>query len=340
VQHHKLPGRAHVDATAQAAARLGCRMVLARGWVDLGPAGEPLDSILVELDWLHAAWHGAANDRIRVASGPLAAWRCSDEAMRQTTALARSWHAPVHIHIAESADEVKLQLERCGKRPIEWLADLGVLGPDVHLVHAVHVCDHELDLIAQSGAMIVHCPTSNMYLASGAAPVRKMLDRGITVALGTDGSGSNNSQDMLECAKVTALLAKHATGDAQVLPPEVVVRMLALGGARLWQTQHDSAMTNTDTGYGRLVAGAPADITVVDLNSLRCQPVHNLASSLVYNASGADVHSVIVAGQVLVEGKRFVGLDETELLEGGRRASERLMCRVGAPRSFSAPIPS
>ena len=237
VQHHKLPGRAHVEATAQAAAELGCRMVFARGWVDMGPSGEPLAHILAELEWLHDTWDGRAGGRIRVASGPLAAWRCSDEAMRTTTELARSWGAPIHIHVSESQDEVDMQVERCGKRPIEWLADLGVLGPDVQLVHAVHVTDGELDLIAESGAVVVHCPTSNMYLASGAAPVRRMLDRGIPVALGSDGSGSNNSQDMLECAKIAALLAKHATGDAQALLPVDVVRMLTVTGARLWETQ-------------------------------------------------------------------------------------------------------
>ena len=211
VQHHKLPGRDHVAAVVQAAADVGIRMVLARGWVDMGATGEPLDQILSDMQWLHDDLQSAIRNpktAIRIASGPLAAWRCSDDAMREVTALARSWGAATHIHVSEAQDEVEMSLQRCGKRPIEWLADIGVLGPDVQLVHAVHVTDAELDLIAESGATVVHCPTSNMYLASGAAPVRKMLDRGISVALGTDGSGSNNSQDLLECAKIGALLAK------------------------------------------------------------------------------------------------------------------------------------
>jgi 5-methylthioadenosine/S-adenosylhomocysteine deaminase len=292
------------------------------------------------MEWLFAEWHGAAEGRIRVASGPLAAWRCSDEAVQVTTKLARSWGAPIHIHVAESQDEVEMQLERCGKRPIEWLADLGVLGPDVHLVHTVHVTDHELDLIAESGATVVYCPTSNMYLASGAAPVRKMLDRGIRVALGTDGSGSNNSQDMLECAKVAALLAKHAGGDAQALLPEDVVRMFALRGARLWEMGSDRAGTGSSVGHGRLVAGAPADITVVDLNNPRSQPVHSAVSALVYNASGADVHTVIVEGQILVDAGRLVRLDETRLLEESRRASEGLLQRAGVASGASASVAS
>ncbi len=317
VQHHKLPGRAHVDAACRAAAEVGIRMTMARGWVDLGAAGEPLDHILAEMQWLNSRITHHAS-RIRLASGPLAPWRCSDDAMRKITALARSWGVPTHIHVAEAQDEVEMMLARCGKRHIEWLADLGCLGPDTQLVHAVHVTDAELDLISWSGATVIHCPTSNMYLASGAAPVRKMLDRGIPVRLGTDGSGSNNSQDLLECAKVAALLAKHATGDAQALLPADVVRMLTLGGGGAGERR-----------CGVLAVGALADITIVDLNNARCQPVHSAVSALVYNASGADVHTVIVGGEILLDAGRMTMLDEAELLEASRRAAADLMRRAG-----------
>ncbi len=222
------------------------RMVLARGWLDLGASGEPLDQILAEMQWLHETWHNRQSaiprrsasgtdvgnqQSIRIASGPLAPWRCCDDAMREITALARSWGVPTHIHVAETQDEIDLLFGRCGRRHIEWLADLGCLGPDTQLVHAVHVTDAEIDLIAQAGATVVYCPTSNLYLASGAAPVRKMLDRGIDVAIGTDGSASNTSQDLLECAKVGALLAKHASGDAQALVAADAIRMMTIGGA-------------------------------------------------------------------------------------------------------------
>jgi 5-methylthioadenosine/S-adenosylhomocysteine deaminase len=314
VQHHKLPGRAHVDAACRAAAEAGIRMTLARGWVDLGSSGEPLDAILAEMQWLHDTWGPGADSggRIRIASGPLAPWRCSDDAMRELTALARAWQAPTHIHVAEAQDEIDLMHARCGKGHIEWLADLGCLGTDTQLVHAVHVAEGELDLIAQAGATVVHCPTSNMYLASGAAPVRAMLDRGIRVALGTDGSGSNNSQDLLECAKIAALLAKHASGDAQALVPADVLRMLTLG-----------------SGSGRLASGATADITIVNLDNARCQPVHSAASAIVYNAGGADVHTVIVGGQILLDAGRVTMLDEAGLLERCRTAGANLVKRAG-----------
>ena len=326
VQHHKLPGREHVEAVIRAADRVGIRMVLARGWVDLGPSAEPLERILADLAWLHdllQARTAGRPSRVRMASGPLVPWRCSDDALRETTALARSWGAATHIHVAEAQDEIEMMLQRCGRRHIEWLADLDLLGPDVQLVHAVHVSDAELDLIARSAATVVHCPTSNMYLASGAAPVRKMLDRGIPVALGTDGSGSNNSQDLLEGAKIAALLAKHATGDAQALLPADVLAMLTTAGARLWDHAASQA------GGGRLAVGAPADITIVDLDNVRCQPVHSATSALVYNASGADVHTVIVGGEILLDAGRVTTVDEAALLDEARRAAHDLLRRAG-----------
>jgi 5-methylthioadenosine/S-adenosylhomocysteine deaminase len=319
-QHHKLPGRDHVAAVVRAAAEVGIRMTLARGWVDMGPSGEPLDRIVADLEWLHTLLQSQIANRksqICLASGPLVPWRCSDDAMREITARARGWGVATHIHVAEAQDEIELMRQRCGKGHIEWLADLGCLGADTQLVHCVHVSDAELDLIAGAGATVIHCPTSNMYLASGAAPVRKMLDRRIPIALGTDGSGSNNSQDLLECAKIAALLAKHATGDAQAALPEEIVRML-IGPAA-----------------PGLQPGAPADITLVNLDNARCQPVHSAASALVYNASGADVHTVIVAGEILLDAGRVTMLDEAALLEACRRAAADLLRRAGVAGSVS-----
>lgn len=325
VQHHKLPGFEFEDAVCRAAEQVGVRLVLARGWVDTGTYAEPLPFILDDLARLHDAWDGGNGGRITVASGPMVPWRCSDEGMVEVTALARSWGAPTHIHVAETQDEMALMRQRCGRGHIEWLANLGCLGPDTQLVHSVHVSDRELDLIAESGALVVHCPTSNMYLASGAAPVRKMLDRGIPVRLGTDGSGSNNSQDLLESAKIAALLAKHVTGDAQALLPADIVPMLV-----------------PIRGEGRalpqvwLSVGGPADVTIVDLNNARCQPVHSVASALVYNASGADVHTVIVGGQILLDGGRVTTVDEAELFDECRAAAARLMERMSSAKTESA----
>jgi 5-methylthioadenosine/S-adenosylhomocysteine deaminase len=237
----------------------------------------------------------------------------------RTVALAREWGAPTHIHVAEARDEVEMLRQRAGMRHIEWLNSLEALGPDIHLVHCVWVDEVELDLIAGSGSVVVHCPISNMYLASGIAPVQGLLERSIPVALGTDGPASNNSQDLLETLKVAALLAKVGTGDATALLPMEALRMVTASGARLIGRED----------VGQIAPGAKADITLVNLDTARSMPVHRPESALVYNASGPDVHTVIVDGQVLLDAGRVTTVDEDALLAECRRAASRLLKRAG-----------
>jgi 5-methylthioadenosine/S-adenosylhomocysteine deaminase len=319
VQHHKITtSPAHVDAAAEAARSVGLRMLLARGWVDLGEAAEAPEAILGEMSRLHDCWHGAADGRITIGFGPLAPWRCSDGTMRQTIALAREWGVPTHMHVAEAQAEIELLRRQTGMRHVEWLDVLGALGPDLQLVHSVWVDDAELELIAVSQAVVVHCPVSNMYLASGVSPVCEMLSRGIPVALGTDGPGSQNSQDMLESLKIAALLAKVSTCDANAVLPLDLLRMATVDGARL--------LGRDD--IGRIVPGALADLTLVDLNNARSMPVHRPESAVVYNASGADVHTVLVEGRILLDAGQVTVLDEAALLEECRQAARDLLRRA------------
>ncbi|MGD8516502.1 MAG: amidohydrolase [Anaerolineae bacterium] len=320
VQHHKIThSMAHVDATAEAAEAMGLRMLLARGWVDLGDAGESPEAIVEAMAQLRDRWQGAADGRITLGFGPLAPWRCSDETMRRTVSLARRWGMPTHLHVAEAQDEIDMLQQRTGLRHVEWLHALDALGPDVHLVHGVWLDDHELDLVAASGAVVIHCPVSNMYLASGIPAVCQMLARGIPVALGTDGPGSQNSQDMLESLKVAALLAKVSTCDANAVLPLDLLRMATVAGARLLRRED----------LGRIAPGARADLTVVDLNNARSMPVHRPESALVYNASGPDVHTVLVDGRILLDAGRVTVLDEAALLEDCRIAARNLLRRAG-----------
>jgi len=324
VQHHKITSSpAHVDAAAEAAEQVGLRLLLARGWVDLGSGAESPESILNEVAALRQRWQGRAEGRIGVAFGPMAPWRCSDETMRRTVELARQWGVPTHLHVAEAQDELDMLHQRTGLRHVEWLYSLGALGPDVHLVHSVWVNETELDLVADSGAIVVHCPVSNMYLASGVAPVRQMLDRGIPVALGSDGPASHNSQDMLETLKVAALLAKVSTGQPTALRPMEALHMVTVDGARLF------GAGNQRLGpLGRLVAGTKADIVLINLDNARSMPVHRPESAVVYNASGADVHTVLVDGRILLDAGRVVMLDEPSLLAQCRRAARELLQRA------------
>jgi 5-methylthioadenosine/S-adenosylhomocysteine deaminase len=249
----------------------------------------------------------------------MAAWRCSDEMMRRTFALAREWGLRTHIHVAEARDEIELMRQRNGLGHIEWLHALGLLGPEMQLVHCVWVSEAEIDLIAESQSVVVHCPVSNMYLASGAAPLRRMLDRGVAVALGTDGPASHNSQDLLETLKIAALLAKVSTGQATALLPLEALRLVTTAGARFLGRKD----------VGQIVPGVKADLTLVNLNTTRAMPVHRPESAVVYSASGADVHTVVVDGRILLDGGQVTMLDEAALLEECRGAAKQLLKRAG-----------
>ncbi len=318
----------HVDETideavAQAASDSGVRFLLARGWADRNYEPrlmEDVDTVLERTEAVRARWHGADGGRLSVGLAPLIPWGCSDEGMRRTVEWTRSWDAPTHIHCAETAGEVELSLAERSRRHVTWMDDLGVLGPDSQLAHSVWVDEDELDLIAARGALVVHCPVSNMYLASGVAPVPAMRARGITVALASDGPGSNNRQDMFEAMKAAVLLHKVDTLDAMVLQPEDVLVMACHGGAVAMGRPED---------LGSIEPGRLADLVAVDLESPLVAPVHRVASALVFNVGPRDVRTVMVAGRVLVDGGTVVGLDEQDLVGRAREAAGVVFERAG-----------
>jgi 5-methylthioadenosine/S-adenosylhomocysteine deaminase len=318
---HTEPG--NDDGVCRAADKAGVRFLLARGWTDTDyhPAFmESQEQIISETTRLREKWQVQGNGRIRVEFGPLIPWGCTENTMCRTHDISREWGAGTHIHVAETKTEVEMNLESRGNRHIEWLAEMGVLGPNMQLVHSIWLDDNEIDLIAQYDAIVVHCPVSNMYLASGVARVPEMLRRGITVALGTDGPGSNNNQDMLELLKTTALLHKVHTLDATILLPEDVLAMACRGGAIAFGMPQQ---------IGSLEAGKKADVVLVDLDTPMAMPVHRLPSALVYNASTRDVDTVIVDGRLLMRHKEILFLDEKALLAQARQTCTHLFERAG-----------
>jgi 5-methylthioadenosine/S-adenosylhomocysteine deaminase len=311
------------DGVCQAAEESGIRFLLARGWADMNyhPAlQETPERIISETTRLREKWEIKGNGLMRVEFGPLIPWGCSDETMHHTHKISQNWISGTHIHVAESQAEIDMNLEARGKRHIEWLAELGVLGPDMQLVHSVWLEDHEIDLVAKHQAIVVHCPVSNMYLASGVARIPEMLQKGITVALATDGPGSNNNQDMLEVLKTTALLHKVNTLNAMVLLPDDILRMACRGGAAAFGLPDE---------IGSIEPGKKADIVLIDLNTAMAMPVHRVPSALIYNVSNGDVDTVIVNGQILMHQKEILFLDEKELLDQARKVCNNLFKRAG-----------
>ena len=312
----------NMDSGARAAHASGIRARLARGYADRDPyhprLQESPETTVRETERLVQQWN--TSNRIRVEFGPLIPWGCRADALQNVARLAREWNVGVHIHLSETRDEVEMTRRESGMTPARWLHSLGVLDERWQLVHCVWLEDDEMDLIADAGATIVHCPVSNMYLASGVPRVIEWRKRNIPIALASDGPGSNNSQDMLEVLKFTACLQKVETLDATALLPENVLAMAYRGGA--------SAMGLRDQ-IGRLAPGALADIVIVNLGRAHISPVYSPQSALVYNANGNDVDTVIVGGDILVRDGRAVKINEAGLIADCQRAAEAMWSRAG-----------
>lgn len=242
--------------------------------------------------------------RISVLVCPHAVYTTTPEILERCRDLAEELGIPLHLHLAESASETAQCLEMWGERPIAFCRRLGLLRDGVTLAHAVDAAPAELDILAATGVVVAHNPSSNMKLASGAAPVPDMLARGIPVALGTDGAASNNQLNMFTEMGRTALLHKLRGMDPTLVPAQSVLDMATLGGA--------AAMGRPR--LGRLAQGEPADIVALDLNSPNLQPMHNPVSHLVYAATGMETRLAMVDGETLYHDGKFTRFDYPSLL--------------------------
>ncbi|MFG3290624.1 amidohydrolase [Streptomyces sp. NPDC048179] len=233
------------------------------------------------------------------------AYTLSPAQLTEVFALAREFGALVHIHAAENGTEVATVEVKYGKRPVELLDSLGLLGPDVLLAHAVDLTGPEIAAIARTGTAVAHCPVSNLKLGCGIAPVPRLLSAGVTVGLGTDGAVSSNSLDVLGAVRQAALVHK-AGGDPTAVGAEQAVRMATIEGAR--------ALGLGDQ-LGSIEVGKRADLIVVDLGAPHLRPLHDPWSTLAYAAHSADVRDTVVDGRVLMRGRELLTLDERAVLD-------------------------
>ncbi|MDH0732147.1 TRZ/ATZ family hydrolase [Pseudomonas sichuanensis] len=253
--------------------------------------------------------------RISIALGPHAPYTVSDQNLEKIRIIADQLDAPLHMHIHETASEVEQALNDTGERPLARLARLGLLGPNLQAVHMTQVSDEDLALLVESNTSVVHCPESNLKLASGFCPVERLWQAGVNVAVGTDGAASNNDLDLLGETRTAALLAKAVAGSATALDAHRALRMATLNGAR--------ALGLEDV-TGSLEPGKAADLTVFDLSGLAQQPVHDPVSQLIY-ATGRDcVKDVWVAGHALVQDRRLTRMDEQALAATARAWGARI----------------
>ncbi len=231
---------------------------------------------------------------------PHAPYTVSDKTFEKVLTYSEQLSIPIHIHVHETEDEINQSLASHNLRPLERLRGLGLLGPQFVAVHAVHLSQAEISLLSEHNCHVVHCPTSNLKLASGIAPTAALLQAGVNVALGTDGAASNNRLDMFAEMRLAALLAKGASRQADVLPAHQALAMATINGARALGMEND---------IGSLEVGKAADIVAVDLSSIETSPGYDVASHLVYAASREHVSHVWVAGNLLIDNRVAIHLD-------------------------------
>ncbi|NPA95781.1 MAG: amidohydrolase [Thermodesulfobacteria bacterium] len=283
---------------------VGMRAYLGEGIFDFpSPAFENADKVLEETVGLIEEYKD--NDRINFTVDPHTPYTCSSNILEKAASFAKEHSLPLVIHLAETKWEFDETISSHSTTPVKYLDELGLLGPNLVAVHCVWLEDDDIELLAQKGVSVVHCPESNLKLGSGISPVAKLLEAGINVALGTDGAASNNNLDMLGEMDFAAKLPKGVALDPAVVSAEKVLDMATAAGGR--------AMGNK--AIGMLEPGCKADLIVIDLDRPHLRPCYNPVSQLVYAASNRDVTDVLVDGRFLMTNSELVTIDEPGLIE-------------------------
>lgn len=256
------------------------------------------------------------NPLIQTAFAPHAPYSVSDEPLQRIQMLSDELDACIHMHVHETADEINMGLENYQCRPIERLHKLGLLSPSLLAIHMTQLTDNEIQLVADTGTHVVHCPQSNLKLASGFCPVQKLIDNNINVALGTDSAASNNNLDMLNELQTAALLAKGVAGNAEALPAAEALKMATINGAKA---------LGIDSETGSLETGKMADITAIDMSRIGTEPVYQPISQIVYASQSADISDVWVAGKQILKNRQLTLMDEKDIIEKARNWQKRIV---------------
>ena len=302
------------DETATAAEAAGLRAVIGLIVIDF-PSAWAKDSreYLEKAKQLH---HSLGDSKlVKTAFSPHSPYAVSESALIELNKLSSELDIPIMMHVHETADEVKQSLEQYKKRPIQRLDDLGLLGPRLMAVHMTQLSNEEIELLHAREVHVVHCPESNMKLASGFCPVQSLLDSKINIALGTDGAASNNDLDMLGEMRSAALIGKAVAQDATALNAFEVIKMATLNGAKALQL---------DSVTGSLVIGKQADFVAINLDEIETLPLRDPVSQIVYSATRNQVSDVWVSGQHLMREGELLTVDEAAIRECAKNWGNKL----------------
>lgn len=300
------------EAVAQAVTESGIRASLAPGLLGILPGAE---QSLAEATHFCRQWQGAADGRITTMLGPHAPYTCPPSFLGEVLAAAKDLGVGLHIHLAETEAEIKEIKRDYGQHPVRYLVEQDIKGVHVLAAHCVHLLPEDIQLLAEEGISVAHNPGSNLKLASGIAPVPELLARGVTVALGTDGAGSNNNLDVLEEARLAALIHKGTTGEATAVPAGEALKMATCNGAAALGLSY----------CGRLKAGMRADLILIDRHQPHMYPRFDPLSGIIYSAKSSDVQMVLVNGKILVENRELCTLDREKIMYMAEKRARKLL---------------
>jgi 5-methylthioadenosine/S-adenosylhomocysteine deaminase len=317
----------HTESAIEAIVKSGMRAISGKCMMDYGSdVPETLmentqDSIAESVE-LCEKWHGKENGRINYAFTPRFVVSCSEELLLEIRDLAKKYGVKVHTHASENRGEIELVEEDRGMRNVIYLDKIGLTGPDLILAHCIWLDEAEMDIIAKTQTKVVHCPSSNLKLASGIAKVPELLEKGARVSIGADGAPCNNNLDQFAEMRLAALIQKPIYGPT-IMPAEQVFAMATIEGARAMGLEEE---------IGSLEVGKKADLAIVDLDNLHTHPLApniNYYSQLVYQAKSSNVVTTIVDGEIVMEDRVLKTIDEDEVKVKTNEAIRRIAKRAG-----------
>jgi 5-methylthioadenosine/S-adenosylhomocysteine deaminase len=308
------------DAIAEETKAAGMRGVLGETFIDFpAPDNKSEAEMLAYTEKFLKRWQG--DPLIHAAPAPHSIYTCSKKTLQDAAALARKYHAPILIHVAEMKKEWDDSEKANGMSPVQYLEKIGVLGPDIIAAHCIFVDEPDRKLLAQRGTGCVHNPSSNMMIASGVSPVPEMRAAGVAVGLGTDGpAGSNNDLDLMEEIDLAAKLAKISKMNPLALGAKDVVAMATIDGARA---------LHMDKEIGSLEAGKKADLVLISLNEPNAVPMYDIYAQIAYSLKGSDVDDVVIGGRVVMRDRKLLTVDEPAVIEKAREYGNAVKKSLG-----------
>ncbi|MCI5566919.1 MAG: amidohydrolase [Veillonellaceae bacterium] len=301
----------YMERVAEVVNQSGMRAVLSRGMIGINPNGE---KALQENVSLFNDWNGAADGRITVMFAPHAPYTCPPDFLKKINSVAEKLGAEIHIHMSETKQEVEDMQKQYGKRPFKLVEDTGIFERGALAAHCVWLDEEDISIIRKHHIRVAHNPGSNMKLASGAAPIPRLLKDGVCVALGTDGASSNNNLDMLEEVRLAALLHKTFLLDPLAVPAAEALKM---------GTEYGSDAVGVKDS-GRIEAGYKADLVMYSMNAAEWYPRNDLVSLLIYAANSSSVDTVMVDGKLIMQKRHILTLDEERIKYEANRCAMKL----------------